>query len=1278
MILMSFLNGTKKICERKKEKLVIWTIFQSGKNLKKAFSNSSKHKSKGVPKNLNGKDKFIQLHHSDSATRYHINGIMKANNWPKKNISKKQNELYIFLKNRDNKNVDFHELNIVLTKKIGNMQNFNEVYKFIYYNKDILVPINYVICIYKIYKLTKKKNCSIVNYNMYINNSIVGLNIDQLGLMADLDQVNNYEELNQKLSIPMERRSIESIANNNIHDRGGKHTGLTKKKPSSYETNQYELDNFCFDYKNDILQYVLEKLNKNYFIKKLTYRHLSNLLFALINLKYYNIVTYMVYVKYITNMYIHLSSQAISNITHSYALLFNYYSIDFTTCYENYVYKYYTLSDKNINLGKKHDHINFMFLLLSRWMCIKAITHFNKKCNAKYDMDIFYKGFLSNTEELNEKEKKYNVQFNSENVKYENEHFFQEFFIFLWSISKLKINNIYIDFMYYIIHQNRKYIFLKLNEKDVCNFIQSICTFYPIKKLRQTYVSNGGNSSYAFCLRNEKFPTFDYDAFLRSSLLLALVHLKKCTYQHYSIIFKILRNVQNWSQSNSEGVPNWGDPRTFSQSAEKENEVCICMLSEELDPYSKNNPLYKKGDIFLKEYGEKETLLNCRKRNSIEYIIKKLTKVLVKYLIIKLESENDQLPFVINYNKYSSSLNLQHLSIYLYNSSIMDEFYLENKIREKLTKLLISILEKIIKHVHTFDKKCTNLKYMDDFLQKNYEHLVCLSNINYALNKNNIINESIVLHSSIHFYKLYHVFYNAYRNTERSELFFNFLEKINERVLSIYNWTSSHTCMSLMPLFSLINYNYLYILYKKDIKNKLVLLKKMLLPITIYNNITLNQLRLTLKILINYYMSYLECTEDSSNNYLHELENNHDDILTCMYSLSLIITNISHNIRKTNNIQKNIKTNNDKCEHVYFYINIANILLRKYFYKLYSLNVGNIKKYILSHFKNEEIIMKFYTFYLFVKINMNNTPLEYDRNTIKKFISSITISKKGFYFLEKLISSFSQQNEESSLHRESETEDSKQVHFENSEFLAQVGNGKVKEKMNNDKTQTNDNFLNEEVYTQSTSKNRMNKFPLYSNNINNKNYSPRENLGIFFLIQKRIHQSEIKMNKKIFLFLKHPHVFPDIFNPSLDNELRKVEEQVLLAFKQIKSSKSHLKLYDYIKYIYEKKKDGKKESFHIKNEYITNKNNALFVVDIYDENTNTIFEIDGISHYSKQYIPNKSFDSFNYFYNYKSCYIFKHLVLSKFYNILHLPLHNGKLCKSIICNHYSEKNENIQ
>ncbi|ANQ08726.1 Uncharacterized protein PCOAH_00029240 [Plasmodium coatneyi] len=1261
MILMSFLNGTKIIWGRRKEKPFLLGIFKNGKHVGKAFTSSSGHTSKGVSENVDGKERFIQLRHSDSATRYQANGIMKTNNWPKKKISKKKNELYIFLKKTGNKKVDFHQLNIALTKKIGEMQNFNEVYKLIYYNKDILVPLNYVVCVYRMYKLAKQKECRIVNYEMHINSRIIGVSIDELCRMAALDEVNEYGELSQRLAMQGgESTSIRSSYGS------GEGSDFPKKERNVHMMNGQEKPRYlCLDYKNDILQHMVDQINKNYFVKKLTYRHLSNLLFALINLKYYDIATYLIYAKHIISMYVHLSSQAIANVTYSYALLFSFYSIDFTTCYENYVYKYYIPTGEGTSAALQHDPINLMFLLLSRWMCMKAITHINANCKGKYDVDSFYRGVLSNTEELNEKEKKYHSQFSCENPKHGDKFFFQEFFIFLWSMSKLKINNIYIDLMLHTVHQSRKYVFAKFNEKDICNFIQSVCTYYPMKKLSQT-CNSSGNASYAVSLGSEdSFINLDYDAFLRSALLCTIFHLNKCSYQHYAIIFKCLRNLQNMGDThNSEGGTTWDDPMSYSLP---------CGSRSDAHSSEPRKPDYSSEDYLVNKKGEETRPLYFPQTNSVQNILKKLANVAVKNLLTKLTSRSDDIFYHVNYYKGNSALNLQHLSVYLYNLCLMSEFYVEDKARRELTQRLICILEKGIKRVHSFDRNNANVKLEDNFLQQSYDNLVCLSNINYALNKNNITNESLVIQSAVHFFKMYHVFYKAYKNTERTAPFFNFLDKINERVLSIFNWTFSHTGVAFMPLFSLINYHYLYLLYVKDAPNMFVLLKKILLPMTIYNNVTLYQLRLILKLLINYYMSHVVNKTEGATNHLDHLDCTHDDVLTCMYSLSLIITNITHNIRSEKlPTQGNTKPNGDKSDYVYFYINVARTLLRSYFYHLYSLNVGNIKKHILCPSPSEDNLMKFYTFYLFVKINMNKH-VHYDRNVVKKFVSSSGVPKKGFYFLEKLLTSFPGQNSGSWGHTEGQYDDSfAHTYLEISEgeqMRNSSGKGAIDEELN-EETPTVDNYPNEGNHAQMKGDKNKDVLPLYANHIDNRNYSPRENLGIFYLIQKSIHPNEIKMNKRSLLFLKQQDLSQILFNPGIDNELRKVGERVLLTFKKIESSKSHIKIYNYIKHIYEKKKNGRQETFPIQNEYVVNKNNSLFVVDIYDKNTNTIFEIDGISHYTKQCIPNKSMDSFSFFYNYKSYYIFKHLILRENYNIVHLPLHDSKLCRSIICDYY--------
>ncbi|CAA9988598.1 conserved Plasmodium protein, unknown function [Plasmodium knowlesi strain H] len=1269
MILMSFLNGTKIIWGRRKEKSFLLAIFKNGKNVGKSFTSSSGHTSKGVSENVDGKERFIQLRHSDSATRYQANGIMKTNNWPKKKISKKKNELYIFMKKTGNKTVDFHQLNIVLTKKIGEMQNFNEVYKLIYYNKCILVPLNYVVCVYRMYKLAKQKECKIVNYQMHLNSRVEGLSIDELCRMASLDQVNDYGELSQRLSM----QGVESTPIRSSYRNGeGRDFPQTERTP--YMMNPQEQTRYlCFDYKNDILQHILNQINKNYFVKMLTYRHLSNLLFALINLKYYDIATYLMYVKHIINMYVHLSSQAIANVTYSYALLFSFYSIDFTVCYENYMYKYYMPTGKGTPGALQHDHINLMFLLLSRWMCMKTITYINGNFKEKYDMDSFYKGVLSNTEELNEREKKYNLQFGCENPKHERKKFFQEFFIFLWSVSKLKINNIYIDLMLHTIHQNRKYVFPNFNEKDICNYIQSVCIYYPLKKLSQT-CNSSGNSTSAVSLGNETpLIIFDYDALLRSTLLCTLFHLKKCSYQHYAIIFKCLRNLQNVGDThNGEGITIWDDPMSSSLPCESKSGAHYSQLDHQSDFSSENYSVHKKG--------EEARPLYFPKTNSLQNILKKLANVVVRNLLTKLKSRNDGIFYHVNYCKRSSTLNLQHLSVYLYNLSLMNEFYVEDKAKKELTQWLISILEKGIKRVHySFDNKSANVKLEDNFLQQSYDNLVCLGNINYALNKSNIINESLIIHSAVHFFKMYHVFYKEYKNSERTASFFNFLQKINERVLSIFNWTFSHTGVAFMPLFTLINYHYLYLLYVKDASNMFVLLKKILLPMTIYNNITLYQMRLILKLLINYYMSHMVNKREGDTNYMNHLDSIHDDVLTCMYSLSLIITNISHNIRSEKlSMEGNTKPNSDKSEYVYFYINVAHTLLRSYFYHLYSLNAENIRRHILCPSKNEDTLMKFYTFYLFVKINMNKH-VHYDRNVVKKFVSSSAIPKKGFYFFEKLLTSFSEQKTGNWGNTEDQDSDSfAHIDLDMKEGV-QMRDGSGKEAIDeelNEENRTVDNYPNQRNHARMKGNNNKDVLPLYVNNIDNRNYSPRENLGIFYLIQKSIYPKEIKMNKRNLLFLKQPNVSQILFNPRVDKELRKVEERVLLTFKQIESSKSHIKIYNYINHIYEQKRNARQETFPIQNEYVVNKDNTLFVVDIYDKNTNTIFEIDGISHYTKQYTPNKSMDSFSFFYNYKSYYIFKHLILRENYNIVHLPLHDSKLCRNIICNYYKATSEN--
>ncbi|CRG93005.1 conserved Plasmodium protein, unknown function [Plasmodium gallinaceum] len=1243
---------------------------------KKYFSSINKYQVKQNKKNNYEKENFIQLKNSDSSSKFEKNGIMKINNWPKKKISKKKNELYILLNKKDNKNVNFHELNIIITKKINNMQNINEIYKYIYYNKDILVPINYVVCIYKIYKLIKNNNYKIINYNIYINNNIMNISNEELNNIANVNELSDYNELYVNIN---KKKNV-----NKKRENDKEHINVYGTKRNMYNNN-YSINGSVLDYNNDILQYVLEKINKNYFIKKLTYRHLSNLLFSLVNLKYYNIITYLLYIKYINNMYVYLSSQSISNIIYSYSIICNFYAIDFTVNYKNYIYKYYYLDNK-LKENLKKDYLNFMFLLLSRYMCIYVVKYFNSNFCSQYDLNSFYKGILSNFEELNEKEKKNKI---NEEMKYENKMILQEFFVFLWSISKIKINNIYIDLLYYIIYKNRKYIYMKLNEKDICNLIQSLSIYYPYKKLSENKKSD---LKYKVSLKKDEYFIFDYDEFLKNTLLLTLIHLKKYNYHHYSIIFKSIQIFQNFllidDEKNNLHFFNYSDEYNFldfkKERDKKKEEIYEIIHKNNIIKYNKevnnsklnlldnNNSktsldnleffskkIINKNDKFKKEshiLNVKEDSLKSNNIYSIRNILKKLTTVIIENLIAKIKNENNNIYNGNNCSKFSSSLNLQHLSIYLYNLSHMNIFFINNDLKLELFNLIISVLQKKVNFVFTFDKKNINLKMIDIFLQNNYDNIVCLSNINYSLNKNNIVNEYLILCSSMYFYKLYHLFYKIYKYTSNKIYFFNYLEKINERILSIFNWTFSHTNISYIPLFSLINYNYLYILYKKESQNIFLFLKKILLPITLYNNITINQLRLILKLLINYYICVLSKNIDKSYD-------NHEDILTCLFSLSLIITNVLHNLSKKYDIDKNnLKIDYEKYDYINFYINITVDILKSYFYKLYCVNSSIIQKYFLMEI-NEDLMMKFYTLYLFLKFNIHKKII-YNRNFIKKFLNNVLLDKNEFFDQENLLS-----------HLSEPTKSYETITFEINEnnFLSEENNVKIKEK----NIEKNDKIINEKseekrnfnlLNSQKIHEMDESIFSIYVNNIQNKNYNPNENFEIFYLLQENLHFSELKINKNNLMFLKKNNITLNMFD-GINKEIKQIEEKIFLIFKQTKSSKSHMKLYEYIKFILQKK-NGNITS-NIKNEYIINKDNFNFIVDIYDENTNTIFEIDGISHYTKQYLLNKTNKPFNFFYNYKSYYIFKHLLLSKYYNIIHLPLYDNKLCKKIIYNYYN-------
>ncbi|CRH00427.1 conserved Plasmodium protein, unknown function [Plasmodium relictum] len=1285
MLLRSLFNQIK-IIFIKKNGVFNSNIIQSKQIEKKNFSSTNRYKIKQNEKNNYIKENFIQLKNSDSISKFEKNGIMKISNWPKKKISKKKNELYLLLNKKNNKNINYHELNIIITKKIVNMRNINEVYKYIYYNKDILVPINYVVCIYKIYKLIKNNNYKIVNYSLYINNNIMNINSEELNSIANVNELNDYNEL--YLNINKKKKDSKKVENNK------ERINLNRGKINMYN-NSYSTNGFVLDYNNDILQYVLEKINKNYFIKKLTYRHVSNLLFSLVNIKYYNIITYLVYLKYINNMYVYLSSQSISNIIYAYSIICNFYSIDFTTNYKNYVYKYY-LFDNKLKENLKKDYLNFMFLLLSRYMCIFVVKYFNNNFSSQYDVNSFYNGVLSNFEEFNEKEKKNKV---NEEMKYESKKMLQEFFVFMWSMSKIKINNIYIDILYYIIYKNRKHIYMKLNEKDICNLIQSMSIYYPIKKISE---SKKCNINYKISLKKDEYFFFDYDEFLKNTLLLTIIHLKKYNYHHYSIIFKSIQIFQNFLSMNNEkknvDAFYWIDEYDTSSEnnflvfkkeigKKKKEEVykAICEndiiknnkkdinnnILSSLDNNNNNNnykPNLKNFNFFSKKsinendnFKKKFDILNLKEYSlestniySIRNILKKLTTLVIKNLIVQIKNENNNKHNSSSCSKYSSSLNLQYISVYLYNLSHMNMAYISNDLKLELCNLIICILQKKMNFVFTFDEKNIDLKMIDAFLQNNYDNIVCLSNINYSLNKNGIINEYIILCSSLYFYKLYHLFYKIYKNTLNEIPFFNYLKKINERILSIYNWTFSHTNISFIPLFSLINYNYLFILYKNENKNIFLFLKKILLPITLYNNITINQLRLILKLLINYYISEF-------NEYTYLSYDYHDDMLSCLYSLCLIITNVSHNLNKECSVDKKnlIINHGEYYYYVNFYINITIDLLKSYFYKLYCVDSSNIQRYFLTGI-NEDLIMKFYTLYLFLKFNINNKFI-YNRNYVKKFLNNTVLDKKDFFYQENFLSNLSE------LTKGYET------------ITNETNENKLSSENSNVETTEKDILKSDKIvnekYTEKKSFNAHNsqkiveiEISMYVNNIQNKNYIPKKNFEIFYLLQNNLHFSELKINKNNLTFLKKNNVPLNILD-GIDTYMNKIEEKIFLMFTQIKSSKSHMKLYEYIKYILEKK-NGKGTS-NIKNEYIIKKDNFNFIVDIYDENTNTIFEIDGNSHYTKQYSLNKKNKPLNFFYNYKSYYIFKHLLLSKYYNIVHLPLHDNKLCKKIIYNYYN-------
>ncbi|SCN62416.1 conserved Plasmodium protein, unknown function [Plasmodium chabaudi adami] len=1278
MIFKPLFNKAKIVCKKQKNNFSK-SIVVNNQHGNKNFSSTNDEYIRNPLKKKNGNEKFIQLKHSDSATTFEKSGILRATNWPKKKASKKKNELHILLTNKKTKTVNYHELNVVITKKINNMENINEVYKYIYYNKDILVPINYVVCVYKIYKLIKEKDYKIMNYSYYINNNLMKLNIDEFNKIMNLSEANEYsdlcnnilrrntkkyqndlQDLNEENKLTKLNNSIETNINN------------IKNNYNSCYINQYSTNGFCLDYKNDIIQYILEKVNKNYFIKKLTYRHLTNLLYSLINIKYYDIPTYLIYIKHINNMYIYLSSQSISNITYSYSQLFYFYSIDFTKYYENYIFKYYTfLNEYEGKNNIQDDPINLMFLLLSRCMSSKVVKHFNTIYNNKYNLECFYRGYLSNLKELNEKEKKMNFLLINDK-KYEDQNIsedtrkknkiFQELFIFLWAISKIRISNIYIDLLHHLIYTHRLYFLLNLNEKDICNLIQSLNIYYPIKKLSQIYKSN---LNYKISITNENnLFSFNYDIYLKSALLLAIYNIKNFNYHHYSIILKSIQSIQSFLQTykHEEEMHNYDSMNEKSYFPEDEK---IQDHEISYEPFHKiyidnyKNYLNTTKSIDYKDCTNK---INDENVKQVELVLSKLTKCIVNKLSKKLKNENNSFTRILNYsNKNLSFLNLQNISTYLYSLAHISDKYINPELKTNLYDIIIKILEDKIKYISIFDKKDINLKNIDECLQKHYDNLICLSNINYALNKNNIINERIIINSYLYLYKFYSFFFKMYKNDKSILNFLNYIDKINERILSIYNWTISHTNISFTPLLNLTNYNYLYMLYKmrsfniteinssfsngKNGINIFIYLKKMLLPITLHNSITMNQLRLTIKILINYYM--LIKKHRNSNKQIYNMETYHDDILTCMYSLSLIITNLSHNLK---NKQDNISIISDKIqsydpiEYIQFYIDVSTQLLKCYFYQLYSTNENSIKKHILSDTKNEETIMKFYTFYLFVKQNtIDNTIFKYNRKFLVKFLNFNKIDKTEFEFLETFFSNYPK-----SYDKEQEP--------------------------NLNMNKTGD---------------IMNKWGISNMyGINNYNYIAPENLGIFYLFQKGINKSEIKMNRQIIAFFKNNNLdLSDIFHKEFCDFIKIIEHEIILIFKKVQSSKSHIKLYQYINHVLRKKAkennnlDNGKEDLldednnfkHIKNEYIIKKDDFFFIVDIYDEHTNTIFEINGNSHYTKQYISTIIHENPRFFYNYKSYYIFKHLILSKYYNIVHLPLHDTKLCKQIISEYYREK-----
>ncbi|KYO02433.1 putative membrane protein [Plasmodium gaboni] len=1398
-------------------------------------------KSKKKKKNeINGK--FIQLKNSDNNAKFALNGLLKTNSWPKKKFSKNKNELYLLQcrnnndKNKVEKNINFHDLNVIITKKVNNMHNINEVYKYIFYNKDILVPINYVVCIYKIYKLIKKYKYNIINHNLFINNHISNITSEELINISNVHEICDYYQIYENIHRREKNKKNDHIhLNNNINENILEYTydDIKKSNKKNINVDNYlVINSFALDYKNDILQYVLDKINKNHFIKKLTCRHLSNLLFSLINIKYYNISTYLLYIKHINNMYKHLSSQSISNIIYAYSLLFNFYSIDFTINYYNYVYKYYLFDEVN-KIYLQKDILNLMFLLLSRYMSIHVIKSFNMNYNSNYCLDYFYEGNLSIYDDYKIREKKNSSTKNTNDLKNnihdsaddniddninhntndnikdnpyckneynqlnksENTKIFQEFFVFLWSMSKLKINNIYIDLLYHIIYTNRKYIYNKLNEKDICNLIQSMSIYYPIKKLSQYYPQN---INYKIKIKKDEYFLFDYDNFLKNTLLLTIFHIKKYNYHHYSIILKSIQILQNFIllsndkkkdnnvlcsgysfdfHDTEQGNANMNNSNNSNNIKNNNNhydeiikndffldhqDVCTYIddninrnnhlanenlylknnnylhikLNEDnsgeytIEELHKNynndklyNPLETNNEMYLHNnlkqpdevnmlsnekmnitnnafFINKSTtppliphILNNPKMNIIKNILKKLTHMIINNLIIKLKNENESVWRNINYSKYISNLNLQYLSIYLYNICHMNNYYIKEQTKVDIVNIIIPILEKQIKSLLVSDQKLMNInKNVDINLHKNYyDHLVCLSNINYSLNKSNIINESIIINSSLYFYKLYRIFFEIHKCNSKvvshfNDSFFKYIDKINERILSIHNWTASHTNIGYIPLLTLTNYNYLYIIYKNQVnnfksKNNIFrLLKKVLLPITLYNNITLNQLRLILKIFINYFMCNINGQIDNI------VYNHHYDILTCIYSMSIIVTNILHNmnIKYNYNLKENII--DKQIEKIYFnytqyYIYIAINIITNYFYNLYSTNINNIHNLILQNY-NQDVFMKFYTVYLFLK-HYNHLKFVYNRSLTKNFLRIEELAKNEFFYFENFLSNLTESSNNNiscpnTLNKYNSTS------FVNENIMKRTNINEYNDDSENKKTDIkinqNDNCENVNVFIQKISDESKYKehLKVYINNINNKNNIEKENFDIFFLLQKgNISLNEHKMDKNILLFLKHKNnlCFQNIFNENINNAIKTIEEHIMLMFRNIESSKSHMKLYEYIKNIIDKKCNKGYNQVNLKNEFIINKKDLKFIVDIYDEKTNTIFEIDGISHFTKQYtlIKNNNPNSNKYFYNYKSYYIFKHILLSKYYKIVHLPLYDNKLCKNIIYNYYHKQ-----